>query len=74
LRDENKVIPFPLLAGQGYLATNGHESKLGLVLLSEWWGLNVNICGTAERFGELGFKTIVLDVYRGKAATNMEVS
>ena len=29
--------------GQGYLSPNGGDSRYGLVLISEWWGLNKSI-------------------------------
>jgi len=56
--------------GVGYLSKN--ESKIGLVLISEWWGLNKSIVTTAEIFAKNGFKVLVPDVYRGQIAEDRE--
>lgn len=40
----------------------------GLILIQEWWGLNPQICGVAERFAAAGFTTLAPDLYRGRLA------
>ncbi len=53
----------------GYLARPtipGHRP--GVVVVHEWWGLNNQIKGVADRLAELGFLAIVPDLYGGKAA------
>lgn len=52
--------------GQGYLSKPKNETKYGLVLVQEWWGLNQSICLTADLFSEQGFYVLAPDVYRGK--------
>ncbi|HET9960609.1 MAG TPA: dienelactone hydrolase family protein [Polyangiaceae bacterium] len=39
-----------------------------LVLLEEWWGLNAQIRGMAERFAAAGIRTLVPDLFRGRLA------
>lgn len=39
----------------------------GLVVIQEWWGLNDQIKGVAQRFAEHGYRVLVPDLYRGKA-------
>lgn len=51
----------------GYLA----EPKTGpaspaLVVIQEWWGVNEQIKGVAQRYAQLGFRALVPDLYRGK--------
>jgi carboxymethylenebutenolidase len=38
----------------------------GLVVLQEWWGLNENIRGVADRLAANGYRALVPDLYRGK--------
>lgn len=37
----------------------------GLVIIQEWWGLNTQIKGVAERFAAAGYQVLVPDLYRG---------
>jgi len=39
----------------------------GLVVIQEWWGLNDQIKGVAQRFVTHGYRVLVPDLYRGKA-------
>ena len=49
------------------------ESKKGLVVIQEWWGMNKQIKEEAQDIGKTGlFVTIVPDLYRGKIATDNE--
>jgi carboxymethylenebutenolidase len=53
---------------QGYLAEPAQASGApGLVVIQEWWGLNAQIKGVADRFAEVGYVTLVPDLYRGKS-------
>ena len=53
---------------QGYLAEPARtENAPGLVVLQEWWGLNDQIRGVADRFAEAGYVALVPDLYRGKS-------
>lgn len=38
----------------------------GLVVIQEWWGVNDQIKGAAERFAKSGYRVLVPDLYRGK--------
>lgn len=51
----------------GYLA----ETKIGagapsVVVIQEWWGLNEQIKGVAEKLATAGYRALVPDLYRGK--------
>ena len=43
----------------------------GVVIVHEWWGLNDQIKGVADRLAEEGYVAIVPDLYRGKIGTDM---
>ncbi|KAJ8321855.1 hypothetical protein KUTeg_000326 [Tegillarca granosa] len=52
---------------------NDLKSKMGLIVLQEWWGLNDQIKGEAAKIGKMGgFTTIVPDLYRGKTTIDNE--
>ena len=38
----------------------------GLVVIQEWWGLNDQIKGVANRLAAAGYRALVPDLYRGK--------
>ncbi|KAK3602246.1 hypothetical protein CHS0354_034481 [Potamilus streckersoni] len=49
------------------------KTKKGLIVLQEWWGVNVQIQQQASEIGKLGnFVTLVPDLYRGKVAKDNE--
>jgi carboxymethylenebutenolidase len=53
----------------GYLASPaGGEKAPGVVVIQEWWGLNDQIKGVAERLATLGYRALVPDLYKGKLA------
>ncbi|KQV50771.1 carboxymethylenebutenolidase [Pelomonas sp. Root1217] len=43
-----------------------------IVVIQEWWGLNDQIRGVAERFASAGFTALVPDLYRGKSTVEEE--
>ena len=51
---------------EGYLASAG-QGKPGVVVIQEWWGLNDQIRGVADRYAEQGYRALVPDLYRGKS-------
>ncbi len=54
---------------QGYLAEPAAGAKApGLVVIQEWWGLNPQIKGVADRMAAAGYRALVPDLYRGKVA------
>ncbi|MEQ1757409.1 MAG: dienelactone hydrolase family protein [Vicinamibacterales bacterium] len=42
----------------------------GLVVIQEWWGVNDQIKGVAERYAAAGFRVLVPDLYRGAQGLN----
>jgi carboxymethylenebutenolidase len=49
----------------GYLAEAG-AGKPGIVVLQEWWGLNDQIKGVADRFAAAGYNALAPDLYKGR--------
>jgi carboxymethylenebutenolidase len=66
-----KMIEFKRPDGQsvqGYLAEPANAAGApGVVVIQEWWGLNAQIKGVAERYAEAGYVALVPDLYRGKS-------
>src|SRR5471032_2921205 len=57
----------------GYLAEGARgASAPGVVVIQEWWGLNDQIRGVADRLAHAGFRSLVPDLYRGKATVEEE--
>jgi carboxymethylenebutenolidase len=54
--------------GEGYLAVPDSGSGPGVVVIQEWWGLNDQIRGFADRLAGEGFVALVPDLYRGALA------
>jgi carboxymethylenebutenolidase len=50
----------------GYLAMPESRSGKGVVVFQEWWGLNDNIKGIADRFAAEGFIALAPDMYHGE--------
>ena len=51
----------------GYLAEAPTASKApALVVIQEWWGLNDQICGVADRFARAGYNALAPDLYKGR--------
>lgn len=61
-----RMIDFPSNGGRasGFLA--GEGKRPGVIVIQEWWGLNEQIQGTAERLAGEGFAALVPDLYHGK--------
>src|SRR5215469_11661363 len=49
----------------GYLASAGN-GRPGIVVIQEWWGLNDQICGVADRFARAGYNALAPDLYKGR--------
>jgi carboxymethylenebutenolidase len=52
-------------ACRGYLANAGQGAP-GVVVIQEWWGLNEQICGIADRFAHAGFNALAPDLFQGR--------
>jgi carboxymethylenebutenolidase len=55
-------------AAPGYLASTSAKDAPGVVMMSEWWGLDERIKETADRLASSGYNVLVPDFYRGRAA------
>ena len=51
-----------------YLATPPSGTGPGVIVIQEWWGLNDQIRGVAEKLADAGYRALVPDLYRGKTA------
>jgi carboxymethylenebutenolidase len=60
-------VSFPANGGtcSGYLAKPASGTGKGVVVFQEWWGLNDNIKGIADRFAAEGFVALAPDMYHG---------
>src|SRR5438105_15274997 len=51
----------------GYLAEPQAGAKApAMVVIQEWWGMNEQIKGVADRLAKAGYRALVPDLYRGK--------
>jgi len=67
-----KTISYKRPDGQsvnGYLAEpKSAKGAPGVVVIQEWWGLNDQIRGVADKVAAAGYRALVPDLYRGKSA------
>jgi carboxymethylenebutenolidase len=55
----------------GYLAEPAGGAKApAIVVIQEWWGLNDQIRGVADKLAKAGYRALVPDLYRGKTAVD----
>jgi carboxymethylenebutenolidase len=57
----------------GYLAVPSSTPAPGLLVLQEWWGLNPQIKGVADRLAGEGFVALAPDLYHGELAQHDEM-
>ena len=57
----------------GYLASPSTGSGPGVIVIQEWWGLNAQIKGVADRLAGAGFAALAPDIYRGELAGHDEM-
>jgi len=71
-----KIVTFQRPDGQilqGYLAEPKQAAGApAIVVIQEWWGINEQIRGVAERFSGAGCIALVPDLYRGKSTVEAE--
>jgi carboxymethylenebutenolidase len=69
-----QLISYKRLDGKsvpGYLAeSNAGTSAPGMVVIQEWWGLNDQIKGVADKLAQDGYRALVPDLYRGKVTVD----
>lgn len=57
----------------GYLAKPAKPNGApAVVVIQEWWGLNDQIRGVADRLAAAGYHALVPDLYRGKSTVEQE--
>ena len=57
----------------GYLAVPSSTPAPGVLVLQEWWGLNPQIKGVADRLAGEGFVALAPDLYHGELAGHDEM-
>ena len=57
---------------KGYLATPAAREKApAVVVIQEWWGLNDQIKGVADKLSGIGYRALVPDLYKGKVTLDV---
>lgn len=57
---------------KGYLASPAAgDSAPAVVVIQEWWGLNDQIKGVADKLSAIGYRALVPDLYKGKLALDV---
>ena len=71
-----KLVSFERADGnslEGYLAEpDASEASSAIVVIQEWWGVNDQIRGVADRLATAGYRALVPDLYRGKSTVEAE--
>jgi carboxymethylenebutenolidase len=55
-----------------YVEPAGGTSAPGIVVIQEWWGVNDQIKGVAQKLADAGYRALVPDLYRGKVGVDAE--
>lgn len=53
-------------------AAGAAQSRAGLVVIQEWWGLNDQIRSVADRYAQAGFQVVTPDLYHGRVTQDMD--
>lgn len=57
---------------RGYLSRPvARDTKSGLIVIHEWWGLNEDIHAMTEQLAGLGYTALAVDLYDGNSATQV---
>ena len=70
----SRIIEFPTRDGvriKGALSEPEGRGA-GVVLFHEWWGLNEDISGLADRFAAEGFVALAVDLYGGRSTKDAD--
>jgi carboxymethylenebutenolidase len=54
----------------GYLSDPKSGKGAGIVVIQEWWGMNDQIKGVADKLAAAGYRALVPDLYRGKSTVD----
>jgi carboxymethylenebutenolidase len=54
----------------GYLSEPKAGKGPGIVVIQEWWGMNDQIKGVADKLAGAGYRALVPDLYRGKSTVD----
>ena len=54
-----------------YVEPKAGAGAPGVVVIQEWWGVNDQIRGVADRLSAAGYRVIVPDLYRGKVSLDV---
>jgi carboxymethylenebutenolidase len=70
-----EMVEFPSNGNRagGYLALPSSAPAPGILVLQEWWGLNPQIKGVADRLAAEGFVALAPDLYHGELAGHDEM-
>jgi len=68
-------VSFPVngTTASGHLAVPTTGSGPGVIVIQEWWGLNPQIKGVADRLAEAGLVALAPDLYHGELAGHDEM-
>jgi len=76
MRNIGQTVSFNRPDGQsvsGYLARpDVTEGAPAIIVIQEWWGLNGQIRGVADRLARAGYFALVPDLYRGASTVEQE--
>jgi carboxymethylenebutenolidase len=68
-RPDGKSVDGYLAEPAGAASASERKSGApGIVVIQEWWGLNDQIKGVADKLAKAGYRALVPDLYRGKIA------
>lgn len=66
-----EIVRFPSngSTAEGYLSLPERAPAPAVIVIQEWWGLNDNIKGIADRFAGEGFLAMAPDLYHGRVTS-----
>ena len=68
--------PHTLTTGDGrdfsVYAAGAKDSRRGILILHEWWGVKAHNRQWADRFAELGYRALLVDLYDGRVTDDAQ--